>query len=423
MNTAILLGAGSSQAAGFPSTDDLTKRVLSGQGVIRHTDSSYYIDESVTASGSTSDHANSLDHQMNVTTSLAKSIVQRLYTVAKRYYATYNENPAINYEELYYLVNQAFDDYVGEMENPAIQVFTQDLKDYILELDARNFLAELEQSDENDWGFYPDDLLDREPIDPLSLCKETRNYIADTVWRDLSRHIPESLSHLETLVHVCQSDGSTSISTLCHDNHVEGFLKQRGLALSDGFSEPENGVRYWKGEFSKSEGTIPFLKLHGSVDWFLFRPDGGDWYAQRIGIAPPEVSPHHTETPDGKGQIIVDGRPLLLIGTFNKISQYSSGIFLELHHRFRAAVNEADRMVVCGYGFRDKRINEEIIDWIFGKRGRRLVIIHPDVDSLVDSARGAIRKHWETWQNHDLVTIVGSHFECISDTDFLLDIT
>ena len=42
MKTAILLGAGSSLAAGFPSTQHLTDLVLSGEGVWRHTDEVYY---------------------------------------------------------------------------------------------------------------------------------------------------------------------------------------------------------------------------------------------------------------------------------------------------------------------------------------------------------------------------------------------
>ena len=44
MNTAILLGAGASVAAGFPSTNNLTERVLSGTGGKRHTDGSYFVE-------------------------------------------------------------------------------------------------------------------------------------------------------------------------------------------------------------------------------------------------------------------------------------------------------------------------------------------------------------------------------------------
>ena len=43
MKIAFLLGADSSAAAGFPSTEELTEQVLSGGGVIRHTEEAYCI--------------------------------------------------------------------------------------------------------------------------------------------------------------------------------------------------------------------------------------------------------------------------------------------------------------------------------------------------------------------------------------------
>ena len=66
-----------------------------------------------------------------------------------------------------------------------------------------------------------------------------------------------------------------------------------------------------------------------------------------------------------------ESMPLLLIGTFNKVAEYSRGIFLDLHHRFRSTLREADRLVVCGYSFGDKGINTAVIEWYYAKRGRR----------------------------------------------------
>lgn len=76
-------------------------------------------------------------------------------------------------------------------------------------------------------------------------------------------------------------------------------------------------------------------------------------------------------------------------------------------------------MVVCGYSFGDKGINTEIIDWIYDKRGRRLVIIHPDPNGLVANARGAIRKNWPKWKKSGLISIISKRFEdvCIDEFD------
>ena len=389
MNTAILLGAGSSLAAGFPSTNDLTDLILSGNGVTRGSDSSYYIND---------------DGPPYEEKRLANCMVRRLHAEAERYYSAYAERHT-NYEDLFYLAHQASDDLSGEMENPAVSSFVGKLRAYMSPLieSARNA-----------------DCTNRLSVDDLQLLEETRHYIADIVWRALChKPKPGSLSHLEVIAHACNSVNYrvTGISTLCHDTHVETFLEKKGISLADGFdAEPQAGVRYWNGDFSSS-GKTPFLKLHGSVNWFRLRPDSGDEYDERTGI-PLNGDYDHARSEDNKLQLAVDGRPLLLIGTFNKISEYSSGVFLELHHRFRSTIMEANRMVICGYGFGDKGINTEIIEWYYGKRGRRLVIIHPDPDNLVANARGAIRKNWPEWNQNGSNSIISKRFEAVGIDEF-----
>lgn len=79
-------------------------------------------------------------------------------------------------------------------------------------------------------------------------------------------------------------------------------------------------------------------------------------FEESIGI-PLDGDPCHTKTSDGDWQDAIDGRPILLIGTFNKISEYTRGMFRDLHRRFRSMLRELDQLVVCGYGFGDKGIN------------------------------------------------------------------
>ena len=45
---------------------------------------------------------------------------------------------------------------------------------------------------------------------------------------------------------------------LCHDTHVESFLRKSKIGLNDGFSDVNAGVRYWNGKFL-SAFKIPFL--------------------------------------------------------------------------------------------------------------------------------------------------------------------
>ena len=261
----------------------------------------------------------------------------------------------------------------GEMENPAILKFIGEL-----ETEISPFIEEAKVAGCHNIHSFG------------ALVRETRNYIADIVWNRLSIQ-PNSRSHLDVIAHACKSVNIISISTLCHDTHAETFLRERGISLSDGFSEPRAEVKYWNGDFYVSE-AVPFLKLHGSVNWFSFSRQSGSTYDGGICI-PLKSDPEHMYTEDGELLRLGNGgRPLLLIGTFNKIYAYTSGIYGELHHRFRATISEADQMVICGYSFGDKGINIAIIEWFYDRPGRRLVIIHPAPDSLLAGARPAIQR-------------------------------
>ena len=299
-------------AAGYPSTKELTKRVLSGSGIQKGGDGSY----------------NLYDYKIRPEKArLVDCMVRKLYAEAESYYASHAERPA-NYEDLYYLSKQALDDESGEMENPAIRSFVKKLKADILPL-----LEEL-LKDETDYR---------------DLLEKTCDYIVCVVHKNLEP-APNSvqLEQLEVIARTCRTTKVTSISTLCHDTHVETFLTKAGIKISDGFSEPQENVRYWNGDFSACD-TTPFLKLHGSVNWFEFKSESGSFYNDKIGIS---LKDYPGRVMLESGRLTAVFPPLLLIGTFNKITEYSSGIFRELHYNFRSKINKAGQLVVCGYSFR-----------------------------------------------------------------------
>ena len=359
-------------AAGYPSTKELTKRVLSGSGINKSGDGSY----------------NLYDEQIRPEKSQAVNcIVQKLYTEAKTYYESHIERPA-NYEDLYYLTKQALDEELGEMENPAIRSFVKKLKTDMLSL----------LEDKTDY---------------MDLLIKTCEYIVYLIHQNLLKPPPKQ-EQLEVIARTCLTTKVTSISTLCHDTHVETFLKDADIKISDGFSEPQENVRYWNGDFSACD-TTPFLKLHGSVNWFEFKSKSGSFYDDKIGISLKD-NPGRVMTKNGILRALCP--PLLLIGTFNKITEYSSGIFRELHYNFHSKINKAGQLVVCGYSFGDKGINAEITEWLYGDRKRRLVIIDPaDSDSLCTNARGAIQKHWDDWVTNGALITIKKRFEEIEIED------
>ena len=413
MKAAILLGAGSSVPAGFPSTQCLTNLIVSANGFERHTDGTYL--PAACAPSTTR------------TARLANGMARRLHAEAKCYFADRNGTPA-NYEDLFYLAKQAWDEQAGEAENPAIGAFVN-----LLKADTFPMIADAGTRNGNRITFE-------------ELLEETFNYIADIVWCSLVRK-PTCTNHLEIFAEACRSGHVVGISTLCHDAHVEEFLAGRGIQLADGFSEEQARVRYWNDVFPSRR--IPFLKLHGSVDWFRLRPDGpenspAEWstlidefsksrtaaeaasqppndeslFEERIGI-PLNGDHHHIRAANGDWQTAMDCRPVLLVGTFNKISEYTRGMFRDLHYRFRSMLREVDQLVVCGYGFGDKGINSEVVRWYYAKRGRRFVVIHPDRDKLVSNARGAIGNKWHDWSSRDSVVFIDKRLEEVGRDEFM----
>ena len=100
---------------------------------------------------------------------------------------------------------------------------------------------------------------------------------------------------------------------------IERYLEGYGIRYNDGFEPPVYKVRYWSPKvLADSSRNVRLLKLHGSVNWFLYE-------SRDVGIA---VDGHYSDTKDrnGQPQDLLYDRPMLLIGTLNKMLEYTSGI-------------------------------------------------------------------------------------------------
>ncbi len=358
-NIAILLGAGSSIPAGFPSTEELTNSVLSGNGIWRVSNGTYLIEENPSENRR---RYLELENRLPA----VKLMVRRLHAEAEKYYSTFGWRAA-NYEDIFYLAEQLYADDRGERENPAIYLFIKEIK-YDMSLLIKNI----------------------ESFEITDLLGETINYIIDVVRRKLIVN-NSTTDHLEIINDIHNRYNISCISTLCHDVHVEKFLKQQNILVSDGVTR-SNNQQNWDGNFLQDD-SIPFLKLHGSIDW--------DWNCSDYD----------------------DNRPEILIGTFNKVSDYSKDIFMDIHYCFKSTICQSDTMIICGYGFGDKGINSQIINWYYLEGKREIIIIHPDLPKLILNARYAIKrliqenssnsikfinKYMEDVTINDIVSILGN---------------
>jgi len=354
-----LLGAGASIPGGFPSTSELTNYVLSGEGV-KWCSGGYHPFRSTEP-----------DTKVNC-------ITEYLSIVKKEIDSYYEKKPerSANYEDLYYVTSQIAESELGDTDNPVVQQFIEKLSPQI------------------------DALLPRYPADKFVLPEQDLNhqasyYIRDVVWHRLKKKA-ESECHLSWLAEACDdlTVSPVTIATLNHDTSLETFLRNRGIEPYDGFGDPSPKVRYWdwKPGANNKRNHVTLLKLHGSINWFRLCPEGGIGYDDRIGLIPADVHFDRTVDENGYRQAALDSRPLLLIGTFNKLYSYASGELFDLHHMFREALRGSERLVVAGYGFGDKGINNHIVDWFFSSKKNRITVVHAQPEKLMRNARGAIKR-------------------------------
>lgn len=250
-NVAFLLGAGSSIPAGYNSTDSLTNLII--------TSNEYWIGTTnITVPDSCGD---SHRHQL---TFLVRRIICWLNDRTQEYFdrRTGQGIKAVNYEDIYYLASQLSDD-ATELQNPGLLPLIDQLKwEMTLWPEFKKYCESKHRG-----------ILILNPHEFHELLSFTCTYIGDIVVDVLNRS-GECHKHLEliTAIHEIPDLNLKGIATLAHDTHVETFLRNQNVPLADGFSPKSSDCtwRIWNNYFHGND-HIPFLKLHGSVDWCVFR--------------------------------------------------------------------------------------------------------------------------------------------------------
>ena len=355
MRLAFLLGSGISIPAGMPSTQQITDLVRSGNGVVRHTNGSYCFSGPDSLAGPTKP---------------VLSLISILFREIQDYYNDRRSHP-VNYENCCYVATQLCDTESGEFDNPAVQPLIEKLRQHE---ELRSLLETGEQR--------------------LSLFRETKHFIQDILWRRLAEQ-PLSVDYLGWLIDGAHDDAvdSTDFLTLNHDTVLEQALKKKTVKYCDGFGEPFENVRFWESGQLEERHRIRVCKLHGSVDWFWFRSK------RRISIP---LTNDLFDTP---------GRPELLVGTFNKMHQYTASVFADLHCHFHKCLRQVHSLICCGYGFGDKGINTKLTEWINTDQSKRIVVVHPNPQSLMDCSRGAIANNWQEWRGKGKITTIEKRIE------------
>ena len=356
-----LLGAGVSLACRAPSTQELTEVVLRSENVHRYSDGTYFL--------SANDYPGLADRGG---LERIRCFLSFLYSRAEEFFRQRKQRVrVVNYEDLYYLVTQLAD-AVDEFENPAIT----------------HLLHEVERS------FTIPRLPPDSTFRSSRLLHETRHYVKGIVAHSLAVLKPTA-EHLRPVVQAAK-DRTVSrleIFTLNHDLLIERVLKDAGIRFETGFASVSEDLSCWdRKKFIETRKKVRVGKLHGSVDWYPMRFSKNGPSCVCIAT---NGDINHARGPNRQEPELLEDRPEMLIGTFNKMLEYTMGIYADLFCAFRAALWALDRLVISGYSFGDKGINASITEWVRQDPERRILIVAPCASRYRRTARGAIRRLFE----------------------------
>lgn len=359
-----LLGSGVSLPSGAPSTDQLTQDLLSDDiPYLRWTDGRYYRRNGA-VSPILPEGAPNL-HQ------IAK-FIRYLAQLVSAYYEN-RVNPAgcicrtVNYEDLAYLAVQASETINRERDNPALVPF------------IRHLLATLKVTETT----------------LAELADETIGLIVDHVAQRLSALTPAT-NHLLCIREACSvtKPNAVPILSLNHDCLIEATFHAAGIPISDMTRSSGEGRRIL--DFNFIENGANLFKLHGSIDWFRWRPlrptESDGFWSEWVGAL---------DLPNDQAVWRHDSRPQILVGRFNKELSYADSPFAELFSHARRALQSVSHLVISGYSFGDKAVNTMLIDWMYAapKKSRKILLAHEHPDAVRSGARGAIGQRWESWIN------------------------
>jgi hypothetical protein len=364
---AFLFGAGVSIPSGLPKTDELTDIILKGENIVRFSEKYIYVDD-----------PKKFNYIWeNEYINRFKKLFHLLNNNLSNHYSFINRQ--INYEDYFYIIDSMHSDQNMESENPVVDYFS-------------NYLFKVHTS-----LFEP--LCDLySPLRLIELMGEAKNYIRDLVAFNLDKP-PNDITQFSLLndINIDRDYTQAFIFTLNHDTLIEQYLRTNKIPFSDGFVIENENVRIWDTDSYKAK--INLFKLHGSIDWSYF--ESNDPYERKVCIY--NIPPRDISTDS----------PVLIVGSFNKLRDYSRGIIFDLQCLFSKYLNESNRLILSGYSFGDQGINSRIINWLYGERDRKIIIIHKNEDELFQNARPAIRRilHGDTKEKTSLINIIPKWFE------------
>jgi hypothetical protein len=176
--------------------------------------------------------------------------------------------------------------------------------------------------------------------------------------RELVAITPKDVNYLTPLVEAGRVNPLT-IATLNYDLSIEQSAETAEIACA-------TGVEGWinTGRWDWPSAGIRLLKLHGSINWIWAETQNRPGHLPQRAI----FLDHELEND-------YNSQPALVFGQRGKLK--AEGPFLSLLGELEALINDASRLVIVGYSFRDDHVNEIIQRWTAEDITRTITVVDP----------------------------------------------
>ncbi|WPJ97149.1 SIR2 family protein [Coraliomargarita algicola] len=257
-----------------------------------------------------------------------------------------------NYEDLFSMCQKLYEHEVGMSIDGTIIRF----RDYIYRESAHL------------WRRYTDGgYLEEAPLGALS---DKATILIDHCLKAILRSCDEPKGFeliLETVMRL--GADRVDILTLNHDTLIEAELKKAEIPYTCGFDsglQQDGDVDFFDETAFVNSNNVRIIKLHGSWNWLrLGKNINANTTLWRWGMPNDEAECWDFLT-DRDGERLFDSllEKSTLTGTTTKTTAYTRGIFGELYMEARKILNQHDRIICSGYGWRDDGFNWMLKEWV-----------------------------------------------------------
>ncbi len=290
----------------------------------------------------------------------AQSFLRLLKESARPYLAARKAGPP-NYEHLFSLAKTIEDELSGESLNPA----------------TADFVERISHQTKTLWTTFTDVPWSGTRNDRLaSLAMRSLVLIESVVRHQLGAgKTPVGFKALLQLLRDTERFEHIDVVTLNHDLLLETLFEREGISFCNGFTLKDGEAWFYDDRAFAASERIHLLKPHGSINWYSFRKHSNDLSTDRHGIPVPGKDACHVKDEDGNWFHNLARNPVFLTG-INKAPRYATGIFGKQVSWFRRSLEQTQRIVCSGYGWRDDGMNDLLFEWLYSSPINRLVMLH-----------------------------------------------